>query len=149
MNQSCCCCNKDKTNNNCCEDNCIAEILQIIYVLQTNACPDGCLNSCDRPALGGGTNCIVCNTRPIVLYTCGTTGTPLSMPISRTTTETETSSVFRIEKLNGCCATFRVLRTNPDTSSTLPFVGTDSIFTIDINCLCAVRCLNDTFVECI
>ena len=59
-----CSCN---TNNcNTC-NSCIAEILQVINVLQSNACPENCLNSCDRPALGGGANCIVCNTRPIMI----------------------------------------------------------------------------------
>lgn len=138
-------CNNEQ---NTCNDNCIKEILQVINVLQDNACPDNCLNACDRPALGGGTNCIVCNTRPIMLYTCGSNGTPWTMPTSRTTTD-ETSSVFRIEKIKGCCATFRVLAPNTDTGSVYPFVATDSIFTMNIECLCCVRCLNDTYVECI
>ena len=54
------------TSNNCC-DNCVAEILQVIKILQDNACPENCLNSCDRPALGGGTNSIVFNT-PLSLH---------------------------------------------------------------------------------
>lgn len=135
-------------NNDCQEKNCIIEILQVINVLQSNACPDSCLLSCDRPALGGGPNCIVCNTRPIMLYTCGSNGTPLSMPISRSEAAGDTSSVFRVEKVDGCCCTFRVLEPNPDTTSTYPYVATDSLFTLDTNCLCAVRCLNDTYVEC-
>ena len=44
--------------------NCIGEILKVILVLQQNACPESCLDSCDRPMLGGGPNCLVCNTRP-------------------------------------------------------------------------------------
>ena len=135
-------------NNDCQEKNCIIEILQVINVLQSNACPDSCLLSCARPALGGGPNCIVCNTRPIMLYTCGSNGTALSMPTSRSVAEGETSNVFRVEKVDGCCCTFRVLEPNPDTTSTYPYVATDSLFTLDTNCLCAVRCLNDTYVEC-
>ena len=135
--------------NNCDNNgNCIQEILQVINVLQNNACPDNCLLSCDRPALGGGSNCVICNTRPIMLYGCGSNGVPWSMPTSRTDTES-TSSVFRVEKIDGCCATFRVLESNPDTNSLYPFVATDSIFTMNINCLCSIRCLNDTYVECI
>ena len=84
-----------------------------------------------------------------MLYTCSGNGTPWSMPISRSETETTTSSVFRVEKVDGCCCTFRVLNANPDTTSTYPFVATDSLFTMDTKCLCAVRCLNDTYVECI
>lgn len=135
------------TSNNCC-DNCVAEILHVIKILQDNACPENCLNSCDRPALGGGTNSIVFNTRPIMLYTCCGNGVPWSMPTTRTE-EGVTSSVFRVEKINGCCCTFRVLAPNPDTTSIYPYVSTDSIFTMDVGCMCAVRCLNDTYVECL
>ena len=135
--------------NNCDNNgNCIQEILQVINVLQNNACPDNCLLSCDRPALGGGGNCVICNTRPIMLYGCGSNGVPWSMPTSRTDTGT-LSSVFRVEKIDGCCATFRVLEPNPDTTSLYPYVATDSIFTMNINCLCSIRCLNDTYIECI
>lgn len=135
------------TENNCC-NNCVAEILQVINILQDNACPENCLNSCDRPALGGGTNCIICNTRPIMLYTCCGNGVAWAMPTTRTETGV-TSSVFRVEKIDGCCATFRVLAPNPDTTSLYPYVSTDSIFTMDVGCMCSIRCLNDTYVECL
>ena len=67
-------CNK----NEC--DNCIADILKVILILQQNACPDNCLDSCDRPTLGGGPNCLVCNTRPVMLYTCCGNGVPCPVP---------------------------------------------------------------------
>lgn len=130
-------------------ENCIAEILKVILLLQQSVCQnDNCLESCDRGFLGQ--NCtIFCNTRPIVLYCCRDNGTPISMPISKSPTETETSSVFRIEKIDGCCATFRVLATNTDTENSFPFVSTNSFFTINLDCLCAIRCLDDTFVDTI
>ncbi|MBR4177944.1 MAG: hypothetical protein IKR57_01185 [Bacilli bacterium] len=137
----------NRNNNDC--DNCIMEILKVINVLQSNACPDSCLQSCDRPALGGGPNCIICNTRPIMLYTCAGNGTPWSMPTSRSEAEGTTSNVFRVEKVDGCCCTFRVLAPNPDETSTYPYVGTDSLFTMNANCICSVRCLNDTYIECV
>ena len=154
-NTGCSRCNQNNNCNTCETNNCIAEILQVINVLQSNACPDNCLNSCDRPALGGGTNCVVCNTRPIMLHMCGSNGTPLSMPTTRTNTvctdatSENCSNVFRVEKVDGCCCTFRVLAANTDETSPYPYVGTDSIFTMNINCLCCLRCLNDTYVECI
>ena len=134
--------------------NCICEILKVILVLQQNACPDNCLDTCDRPMLGGGSNCLVCNTRPVMLYTCCGNGSPWSMPTTRTNTDctvdsTGCSNVFRVEKVNGNCATFRVLAPNPDTTNAFAYVATDSIFTMDTNCLCAVRCLVDTFVDCV
>lgn len=134
-------------NANC--ENGILEILQVINVLQTNACPEGCLLSCDRPALGGGTNCVICNTRPIMIYGCGSNGTPWSMPTSRDTTVDTTSNIFRVEKLDNNCVTFRVLVPNTDTTSIYPYTSTDSLFTINIDCICAIRCLNDTYIECV
>ena len=141
-------CGCNRNNNEEC-NNCIQEILQVINILQSNACPENCLNSCDRPALGGGGSCITCNTRPIQLFTCCGNGVPLSMPASRSSVDGETSSVFRVEKIDGCCCTCRVLVPNTDTTSAYPFAATDSLFTIDTNCVCAIRCLNDTFVDCV
>lgn len=140
-------------NNN--EGNCIADILNVILVLQQNACPDNCLDSCDRPMLGGGPNCLVCNTRPVMLYTCCGNGVPWAMPITKDSTAACTgtsetcSSVFRVEKIEGNCCTFRVLADNPDTTSLYPYVTTNSIFTMNLDCVCTIRCLNDTFVECV
>ena len=131
---------------NTCE-NCIADILKVILLLQESVCKnDTCLQTCDRGFLGQNTSAFF-NTRPIVLYTCGSNGTPLEMPISRDTTVTETSSVCRLEKLNNCCATFRVLAPNSDTTSNLPYEATNSFFTINLDCVCIIRCLDDTFVE--
>lgn len=143
----------NKKDDHC---NCIAEILTVINILQQNAeCSENCLDTCDRGFLGCGASSLVCNTRPVMLYTCCGNGTPWSMPTTKDSTATCTeasttcSNVFRVEKVDGCCCTFRVLAPNTDTTSPYPYVGTDSIFTMNINCLCSIRCLNDTFVECI
>ena len=135
--------------NNSGDCKCIAEILTVINVLQQNAeCGDACLDTCDRGFLGCSATSINCNTRPITLYLCGSS-TPLEMPISKDPTETETSSVFRVEKIDGCCATFRVLAPNTDTTSIYPYITTNSFFTVNLNCVCVLRCLQDTYIECI
>lgn len=139
------------------DSKCIAEILTVICILQQNAnCADSCLDSCDRGFLGNSSTCLSCNTRPIMLYTCCGNGTPWSMPITReaidcTEVGTNCSNVFRIEKIDGNCATFRVLARNTDNDeiAAIPYVATNSFFTMNLNCVCAIRCLNDTFVECI
>ena len=145
-------------NNNDSEGcRCIAEILTVINVLQQNAsCNDTCLETCDRGFLGCGTTTFNCNTRPVVLYTCSGNGTPWSMPITRENVicgdeGVTCSNVFRVEKIDGCCCTFRVLANNPDeaTNATIPYIATNSCFTMNLNCVCALRCLPDTFVECI
>ncbi len=149
-------------NNNENDTNCIGEILKVILVLQQNACPDSCLDSCDRPMLGGGPNCLVCNTRPVMLYTCCGNGVPWSMPIEKDNTNVcsntqvsaccqDCSTVFRVEKLDGNCATFRVLAPNPQESccNTIPYIATNSFFTMNLSCVCAIKCLSDTFVDCV
>lgn len=142
-------------NNNQEGCSCIAEILSVINVLQQNAncCGDTCLETCDRGFLGCGTTTLGCNTRPVILYTCSGNGTPWSMPTTRENidcNESDTcSNVFRVEKVDGCCATFRVLAPNPDTTSLYPYVATNSFFTMNLNCCCVLRCLPDTYIECI
>ena len=139
-------CNKDT------DGKCIAEILTVICILQQNAnCSESCLDTCDRGFLGNSTTCLSCNTRPIMLYTCGGGNTAFAMPISKDPNETTTSNVFRVEKIDENCATFRVLTTNPDGTevATIPYIATNSFFTMNLNCVCALRCLNDTYLECI
>ena len=152
----------NNTENCCGTNNSIADILKVILILQQNACPESCLDSCDRPMLGGGPNCLICNTRPIMLYTCCGNGTPWSMPVSKDLTTVcsnpqvnncsyECSNVFRVEKLDGNTATFRVLIQNPEESccNSQPYLATNSFFTMDLSCCCVIRCLNDTYVDCV
>ena len=122
----------------------MADILKVILILQQSAeDADSCLDTCDRGFLGQQC-CPVCyNTRPITLFTCCGSTTPLAMPISKSPTETVTSNVFRLEKLDGCCATCRVLIVNSDNT----YTSTNSFFTINLDCLCVIRCLDDTFIE--
>lgn len=136
-------------NNNSEECRCISEILTIINILQQNAeCGDACLDTCDRGFLGCNASAVSCNTRPIMLYTCSGNGVAWSMPVSKDPNETTTSNVFRIEKIDGCCATFRVLVPSTDTT-TFPFESTNSFFTMNLNCVCSLRCLQDTFIDTI
>jgi len=149
-------------NNKPSGENCIAEILNVINILQRNACPETCMDSCDKPTLGGGSSCLICNTRPVMIYTCCGNGVPFSMPTCKDLTATcstpeeavissECSSVFRVEKIEGNCVTFRVLAPNPDSTcnARTPFISTNSFFTFNLDCACAVKCLSDTYVDCV
>ena len=132
-------CDNSNNNTNC---NCIAEILKVINILQSEVCPgDSCLETCTR-AFFGPNSSVDFNTRPVTLYTCN--GTLVTMPISNIPTETATSNIFRVEKVDGCCATLRVLVFNEDSTT---YTSTNSFFTINTNCLCSIKCLADTFVE--
>ena len=142
-------CNK---KDNC---NCISEILSVILLLQQNSDEDEkCLDTCDKGFLGNNITCPKYNTRPVMLYTAFGNGKPWEMPISRIDEScedpsTECSTVFRIEKLDGCCATFRVLKPCPRSSEACSktWKTTNSFFTIDLTCVCAIRCLKDTVVD--
>ena len=140
-------CNENTNTNNC-----IAEILEVILLLQKNAdCGECCLESCDRGFLGCGNTSFSCNTRPIMIYTRGSGNVALAMPISKAFDEETTSSVFRVEKVDEKCATFRVLTPNTDTTTSQlqPFVTTNSFFTLNLSCVCALRCLQDTYIDCV
>jgi len=145
-------------NNNDNQCRCLNEILTTISILQKNAdSPENCIDICDRGFLGNSTAKVCFNTRPVMLYTAFSNGRePWTMPISKDATSEEercekTSSVFRVEKVDGCCCTFRVLAENRDGSSCskMPYVATNSFFTMNLNCICCLRCLPDTFVDCI
>lgn len=131
-------------NNDCC----IAKILEIINCLQEQSEKfDDIPSSCDKPFLGCniGSQCFY-NTRPVTLYNCN--NNLIKIPYTLDDVE-ETSSVFRVEKVNGCCVTLRVLAPNSNGTDTNPYVATNSFFTFNCNCCCALRCLPDTFVDCI
>ena len=138
-------CNEDNKNTN----NCMYEILKTILVLQKEAnMPECCLDTCDKKCLGCTPCTCCCNTRPITIYTCGCCNTKLALPITKDPNETVTSSVFRIEKLDDNCATFRVLVATVNDGVTT-YTATDNFFTINLNCVCVLKCLNDTYIECI
>lgn len=143
-------CNQNNENSNC-----VSEILSVILMLQQNAgCAETNLETCDRGFLGCNASTLLCNTRPVMLYTCCGNGTPWSMPTVRENITcpdgASCSNVFRIEKLDGNCATFRVLAPNTDTDEPdIPYEATNSFFTMNLSCVCVIRCLPDTYVECI
>ena len=133
-------------NNNGCS--CFTDTLCTIVDLQRQGeCCDQTIGSCDRPFLGTNISTFAFNTRPVSLYTCGS-NILWTMPYTLDGTDGE-STVFRVETVSDCCATFRVLAPNPDTTSLNPYVATDTFFTLNLNCVGMLRCLPDTFVACI
>ena len=123
----------------------IRETLNFILTLQKNACCDSdCMEGCTRPFLGPTGTGVCYNTRPVSLFTC-CTGTNWTFPYSSNGT-TGTSTVFRIENVEGNCATFRVLiPTTVDDVTTYSF--SNSFFTIDLSCVLAMQCLPDVYAN--
>ena len=122
----------------------ISETLNFILTLQKNAlCDENCSDaSCTRPFLGPVTNLVCFNTRPVTLYTCCTVAL-WEFPYEVNGT-TGTSTVFRVENVDGNCATFRVLIPNTVGEETT-YSLSNSYFTIDLSCVLALQCLPDTF----
>lgn len=121
---------------------CIAELLKKILLLQKQDFDNCCHADCDKPFLGPISNTVCYNTRPITLYNC-CTGESWSFPYTINDTTSE-STVFRIESLDECCATCRILYYNTEEAT---YVGTNEFFTIDLNCVGAIKCHADTFIE--
>lgn len=135
-------------NNNRRDDcGCIGEVLSLIVKLQN--CTEDCElanNGCDKPFLGPTPSLICFNTRPVQLFRC-LDGEAWTLPYTFNGTTGE-SNIFRVENVDGCCATCRILIPNPDTTiATSPYVASDSFFTINLNCVGALRCLSDVFVQ--
>lgn len=129
----------------CDDKSCLTSILETILCLQ-NSKDDSCeVLGCDKPYLGPTPSLVCYNTRPINLYNC-TTGCRWSFPYTLGSVN-GTSSVFRLENLEGNCCTCRVLAQNPDTSSSEPYVLTSTFFTINLDCVSAIKCLPDVLVS--
>ena len=129
----------------CDDKSCLTSILETILCLQ-NSKDDSCeVLGCDKPYLGPTPSLVCYNTRPINLYNC-TTGCRWSFPYTLDSVN-GTSSVFRLENLEGNCCTCRVLAPNPDTSSSEPYVLTSTFFTINLDCVSAIKCLPDVLVS--
>ncbi len=127
--------------NNSSNCGCVYDILERILNLQQQDNYDDCFSGCDKPYLGP--NCVpVCyNTRPISLYNC-CTGLPWNFEYTRNGV-TENSAIFRVEALDECCCTCRILFQNENGQ----FVSTGECFTLDLNCVGAIKCYPDTFVD--
>lgn len=129
----------------CDDKSCLTSILETILCLQ-NSKDESCeVLGCDKPYLGPTPSLVCYNTRPINLYNC-TTGCRWSFPYTLDSVN-GTSSVFRLENLEGNCCTCRVLAQNPDTSSSEPYVLTSTFFTINLDCVSAIKCLPDVLVS--
>lgn len=133
----CCEDKNNEKNKNCC----LADLLRDILRLQNNDSSECCPGGCDKPFLGPTLNCVCYNTRPLSFYNCQT-GALWNIAYNLNGA-TSTSNVFRIEKLDDCCCTCRVLIRNQDET----YTPTTQFFTIDLNCVSAVQCHPDVFLD--
>ena len=129
----------DCSNANC--SSCISDILKRILLLQKQESDCDNYSGCDKPFLGPVMQNACYNTRPILLYNCST-GNTWSFDFSLDDGTVVSSNVLRVESIDGCCCTCRIL--NPSNGG---YSSTNNFVTIDLKCCVAIRCLSDTFVD--
>ena len=129
------------SNQNC--SSCISDILEKILVLQKQDFNCDNFIGCDKPFLGPSQTNICYNTRPIQLYNC-CNGNPWSFNYTTSEGETAVSNIFRVEALDECCCTCRILSFD---STTGVFSSTNEFVTIDLHCCGAIRCFSDTYID--
>ena len=129
----------DCSNNQC--SSCIFDILKRILILQKQDFDQDNFVGCDKPFLGPSITNTLYNTRPIILYN-GSTATSWSFDYTLPDGTTGNSDVLRVESLDDCCCTCRIL-----ISDTTGYTNSNQFVTIDLTCCGAIRCLTDTFVD--
>ncbi len=131
-----------------CEENrdlecsCLNNLFETIISIQKQDITNCNYSGCDKPYLGPTPNSRCYNTRPINLYNCQT-GDLWSINYTLDDGTTSTSNVFRCESIDDCCLTCRILISNEDGT----YTSTNQFFTINLNCVCAVKCLDDVFIS--
>ena len=127
-------------------NNCLANILNVINILQNNAekieCQD---NSCTKPFLGPNTNILCFNTRPITLYRCD--NSLVTLNYTNANNEELTTTIFRIENVNNDSVGVLLLEQTTDEEGNITYLNTNTYATINLKCICAIRCLNDAIVD--
>lgn len=127
-------------------DNCIAKILNVINVLQNNSEKIDCLdNTCTKPYLGISTNILCFNTRPIVLYRCN--NEEITLGYTDSEGNDATTSIFRVENVTNDSVGVLLLEEEVDATGNTIYTSTNTYATINLDCVCAIRCLNDAIVN--
>lgn len=129
-------------------ESCFLSTLRLIDTLQRNSNhEEECDNSCRRPFLGNLGRTICINTRPITFYRCD--NSLISVDFTDEAGNTATSSVFRIECIEGNCVTCTILAPANilEVENGEEFKSTRQTAIINLECVCAIKCLPDTFVD--
>ena len=121
-------------------ENCLANILRVINVLQNNA-EDNCdvNNSCTKPFLGDIPGIVCFNTRLITLYRCD--NSLITLPYTLDGTDA-TTSIFRVSSVSNNSVTVLLIQDNGDGT----YTNTNTFATINLGCVCAIRCIGDTTI---
>ncbi len=115
---------------------CIRNLLKFISVLQDNSTIDNCFKEgCLKSYLGPTLNYNCYNTRVISLYNSQGNLFNATYTLSG---NIEVSSAFRIQYIQDDICCLLILRNDNGTYS-----STGQYITINISCICAIKCLGD------
>ncbi len=137
-------------NNNSSGSCCFTKTLKLINILQQSSKQDDCFdNTCSRPFLGVNVPSLCFNTRPVTFYGCNNNLITVDYStVVNGQTLTGTSSTFRVECVNDDSVVVSILIPNPDPTNTVnPYITTNNTATINLGCVCALKCLPDTIVD--
>ena len=121
-------------------NNCLANILKVINVLQNNAeddCPNN--NSCTRPFLGDFPTIVCFNTRLVTFYRCDNSLVTLPYTLDGVN---DTTTIFRVQNVGCDSVTVLLIRDNGDGT----YTNTNTYATINLGCISAIRCIGDTTI---
>ena len=126
-------------------NNCLARILNVIKILQDNATKINCDDlSCTKPFLGTNTNMLCFNTRPIMLYLCNNSSVTLNYINSDGLDAT--TNVFRVENVTDDSVSVLLLEEST-VGDVTTYTSTNTYATINLDCICAIRCLPDIILS--
>ena len=121
-------------------NHCIRNLLKLICLLQENSINTGCLeDGCSKPYLGPNINNACYNTRIITLY--NKNGTLLNSNYENNG-EIKNSSFFRVEKVFDDAIVLRILDKNNNN-----YIATNNFITVNLKCICAIKCIKDVVIE--
>lgn len=121
-------------------NNCIRNLLKFICVLQNNSLSASAFdNDCSKPFLGPNLSYACYNTRVISLY--NKFGNNLTANFIIDNVEYE-SSYFRVCEVNDNCCKLLILNKIDDS-----FISTKQFITVNISCICAIKCIEDAVVS--
>ena len=119
------------------KENCLANILKVINVLQNNAEKVDCNYGCTKPFLGNIAINPCFNTRLVTFYRCD--NSLVTLPYTQNDV-VEQTTIFRIENVTCDSVTVALIRDNGDGT----YTNTLTYATINLGCICAIRCIGDT-----
>ena len=122
-------------------NNCLRDILKVINVLQNNASEE-CQNdnSCTRPFLGNFPEVVCFNTRLVTFYRCD--NSLVTLPYTLDGVD-GTTTIFRVQDVSDNAVTVLLLQDNGDGT----YTNTNTFATINLGCICAIRCIGDTTIN--